>query len=237
MNKIKKFYAHNKGLSLLGLLSLIISISYIVSIDWPEWYNGLGNIFEFVYNLCLAYLGSLIFYIIQVYIPDVKRKKEIRRKLFRYLGSIDCEIFSLSGSIETLEICLKFSYNYEEFMMLSNKCLLENEPPNTKNDFDELYLYNIKSSLYYLDSSVSTIDNLINVIYFTDINGSTDLEVIDSKVYDWIEAYKSLKNKRVMYLDGNEQSKLNFYKCMYSYLIKLYDIYSKEQIHTEVTMN
>lgn len=237
MNKLKRFYAHNKELSLLGILSLVVSILYIISIDWPEWYYGLGNIFEVIYNLCLAYLGSLIFYIIQVYIPDVKRKKEIRRKLFRYLFSIHCEVYSLSGNLETLEVCLKFSYNYEEFIGLSNRSMLKNEPPKTKSEFDKLYVHNIKSALYILDSSISTIDNLMNAIYFTDINGSTDLEVIDSKVYDWIETYKSLKNKRVKCLDGNEESKLLFYKCMYSYLIKIYDIYSKEQIQKEIRAN
>lgn len=234
LNKIKKFYVHNKALSLLGILSLIISILYIISIDWPEWYYGLGNVFELIYNLSLAYLGSLIFYIIQVYIPDTKRKKGIRIKIFKYLFSIHCGMFTISNELKTLETCLKSSYNSEEINMLSNKRLINGRIPRTAHEFDEFYLYNINDSLSCLASAVSIIENLMDTIYSIDITGSTDLEVINSRIYFWIEEYKSLKNIRLRYLNGSDKEKLKYYECIYSWLIKLYDIYSENQIRIEI---
>lgn len=237
MNKIKKFYVHNKFLSLLGILSLIVSVTYIISIDWPEWYRGAGALFEFVYNLCLAYLGSLIFYIIQVYIPELKRNNEVRRKIFKQLFSIDCEIVQFESNLQTLKVCIESNYNYEDFMKLSSKCLLKKDPPNNTEEFNSLYLNNFSMSLRYLENSMSNIEDSMNMIYFTELNGNIDPQIIDNRIYEWIRFYKIFKINRRILLDGQASLKFKFYQCMYTELIKLYDIYSKEQILKCIKLN
>lgn len=77
MKRIKQFYNYNRILSLIAACSILISVLYIISYNLPEWDPGLGKLFEYIYNLCLAYLGSFIFYIVQVYIIEIRKNKKI----------------------------------------------------------------------------------------------------------------------------------------------------------------
>ncbi|MCH3962980.1 MAG: hypothetical protein LKE46_01780 [Clostridium sp.] len=70
MNKIKKFIRKNKCLSIGAIISFCIIFLYRLTDSCPDILWGLGDfIFKLSSDLGLAYFGSFIFYIIQVYIP------------------------------------------------------------------------------------------------------------------------------------------------------------------------
>lgn len=107
ISEISEFISTNKILFWLLIVSIFIFTSYNLTMDEPELFPGA----EFIYNLCsqlsLAYVGSFIFYIVQVYIPEKKRRKRMKENLYYYLY----EILDLMGHIYC-DICTSYSEPY-----------------------------------------------------------------------------------------------------------------------------
>lgn len=81
MKQILKFIYSCKALTIGFVISFSIFISYELTMEWPE----LIPYGDFYYNLAsqlgLAYMGSFVFYIIQVYIPELQNKKKLNETL------------------------------------------------------------------------------------------------------------------------------------------------------------
>lgn len=61
---------------LIGLiLSICIIVLYMISYDWPEWFEGASIFFDFFERLAEAYVASFIFFCILIYIPYLNKKK------------------------------------------------------------------------------------------------------------------------------------------------------------------
>lgn len=74
LKEIKKFYISNKIISNIGICALFIFVSYIITYNMPDIF-GIEPLYNGLYNLAIGYIGSMIFYILQVYIPS-KRKSD-----------------------------------------------------------------------------------------------------------------------------------------------------------------
>lgn len=224
---IKKFIKHDKLLCYIALITAGICIIYLISYDSPEWYPGLGKAFDFIYNLCLAYLGSFIFYIVQVYIPNEQKKKKLLHNIYDYLLKIYTELYSANNNLELLKVCI--DKDYGKFNQLPNKVISkENEVENEK----KLFEINIIKSMNWLNSNISVIEGYMNNIYSINIaNIGSDLEVIDNKIQNWIEMYRMFKNKRsVVYHNGIPENELIYYECMIEMVSRLKDIYKEEDL-------
>jgi hypothetical protein len=97
---ISLFTKENFNLSVLCLVALLIIILYKVTNTLPEAFNGGEFIFKLASDLSLAYLGSFIFYIVQIYIPHYNSRKninkEIRKKIWTVESSMRIQIYTMA---------------------------------------------------------------------------------------------------------------------------------------------
>lgn len=134
ISEISEFISTNKILFWLLIVSIFIFTSYNLTMDKPELFIGA----EFIYNLCnqlsLAYMGSFIFYTVQVYIPEKKRRKRMKENLYYYLY----EILDLMGHIYC-DICTSYSESYN----LLNIQITESQFEKLKKKF------NLRDKVFY----------------------------------------------------------------------------------------
>lgn len=82
------FYKKNKVISWFGLLSLFVVVSYVLSMDIPEWFDGAGDWFNILFQLAIGFLINFMFYITQVYIPQQKQNEQAYKCIVQRLDSI-----------------------------------------------------------------------------------------------------------------------------------------------------
>lgn len=123
IKEMKLFILSNKILTLAFCIATIIFVSYEVTKDLPEIIPYGDFIFNLLSQLSLSFMGCFVFYIMQVYIPDRKKKiniaKQIRQKLRRItdimLKSIEelCKLYLDKFDIQRL--------TQEDFNVLGNE--------------------------------------------------------------------------------------------------------------------
>lgn len=64
MKKISKFYNQNKGISVCFIISLLIAISYIATLELPEIINGIEKWYNLAFQFSIGIICSFIFYIL-----------------------------------------------------------------------------------------------------------------------------------------------------------------------------
>lgn len=74
MDKIKKFYKSHKFISNIGIVSVLISISYILTYNIPDYFQ-LEPVYSWINNIAIRYIAALVFFVVQVHIPEENRKK------------------------------------------------------------------------------------------------------------------------------------------------------------------
>lgn len=87
-NSIKKFYVNNKVISIVFIISVICSISYIWTLDKQELIKGVERWYNFVFQLSVGYMINFGFYITQVYIPENKKMKSINKCISKKLENL-----------------------------------------------------------------------------------------------------------------------------------------------------
>lgn len=232
---IKKFYKQNSLLSIIAIGAFINCILFLASYSLPEWWNGAGRLYEFIYNLCLAYLGSLIFYIVQVYYANEKKIKGLRKQMYAYFLSIYGEIYSAKESLKNLECSLEG--DYEGLMKCGNRVGISQNEQNTI-ELNQLFKLNREYAITSLDNKLGVIEEYIKILFSMNIASlGSNLEYIDEKLQSWIEEYKQLKVLRVNYHNGIPQSEKIYYKCMFSYLEGLNELYSEDFVRNELNLS
>lgn len=73
IDNYRVFCEKNLWISRIAVIAIIIFISYIITYDMPD-VLGIEPLFNGMYNLSIGYIVSLIFYVLQVYIPDTKEQ-------------------------------------------------------------------------------------------------------------------------------------------------------------------
>lgn len=122
MNSITTFVKKNK----LLFTGLIVSIIYIILyVIFKEKINGcnIKSLMEVFYDLFLAYCASLIFYIIQVYIPMIEKEKKVRYDFLECLYDIH---FYFNKSKEKVELVKSKMEVYPEKTDMLNEGNLKN---------------------------------------------------------------------------------------------------------------
>lgn len=98
IKNVIKFYKKNKGISRIGIIALIVSVSYALTYNMPD-YLGIEPIYSFFNNVSISYIAALIFFVVQVYIPEEDNKKksmQILRNQFVELIEFICSVILLS---------------------------------------------------------------------------------------------------------------------------------------------
>lgn len=75
MKRLLKFYKRNKAISNIGIVALAISFSYAILYNVPD-YLGIEAYYSLLNNICISYIAALIFFVVQVYIPEERNQKK-----------------------------------------------------------------------------------------------------------------------------------------------------------------
>ena len=77
-DELKKFIEHNKLISLFCVLSIVFILIFIFTNRMSEKFIFGYELMTLGYDVAIATIAAVIFYILQVYIPSKKNKKEIK---------------------------------------------------------------------------------------------------------------------------------------------------------------
>lgn len=88
IKQIKKFYAKNIAIIIILAVSIIIIISYLLTVNVPELFPGAEKWFNLLFQLSVGYLINFMFYVTQVYIPKYKRDLEVNKCIRTRVESI-----------------------------------------------------------------------------------------------------------------------------------------------------
>ncbi|MEO2507270.1 hypothetical protein ABHA01_05690 [Clostridium paraputrificum] len=72
------FIKKNKVYLILCTIAILINFSYYITNDLKEIFIGADYIFRLSSDLSLAFLGSYLFYVINIYIPNERKAKKIK---------------------------------------------------------------------------------------------------------------------------------------------------------------
>ena len=134
---MKRFIENNILIFWLGVLSAIISISYAITYNMPDYF-GIEGWYSLLNNLAIGYLAALIFYIIQVYIPQYKQNQQVyaciqarienivrhMKEIFDELGKRYIENYSEKGITDELLFDLLKRINSNDRVQVLNTARL-----------------------------------------------------------------------------------------------------------------
>lgn len=92
IKEVIMFRERNKVLFYLLIISIFIYFSYYFSRDLDEWFTGAEFLYKLGNDLSLAYMGSFIFYVVQVYIPETRKNNVIKKSIQQRLNKILVEL-------------------------------------------------------------------------------------------------------------------------------------------------
>lgn len=111
---IKQFYLTNKGISIIGIISLMISMSYVLTYKMPDYF-GIEPLYAWLNNIAISYIAAMIFFVVQVYIPEQKNKKQcmevLRNNFIDLVKFIDLSILVYQKHIEIKDKGAKLLWN------------------------------------------------------------------------------------------------------------------------------
>lgn len=74
VKKAKRFYLTNRGISRIGVISIFISLSYMLTYKMPDYF-GIEPLYAWLNNIAISYVAAMIFFVVQVYIPEQNSQK------------------------------------------------------------------------------------------------------------------------------------------------------------------
>ena len=69
-----EFIKKNKIISLFAIISILIAVSYAIMYSMPDYY-GIEGWYSLFNNISISYIAAVIFYVLQVYLPDCQNQK------------------------------------------------------------------------------------------------------------------------------------------------------------------
>lgn len=96
---LKLFKEQNEKIFYLGVLFFVFSISYIITEMFPnvfvELFVGADKVYNYLYNISLAIVASIIFYFIQSFIKEIEDRE-------KYLEIIKSDIYDILNGCNVL---------------------------------------------------------------------------------------------------------------------------------------
>ena len=93
--QIKIFKRQNIILFWCFIVSIILCISYILTLHEKELFPGAGAWFDLLFQLAVGFMINFMFYITQVYIPRYKQNIEVNRCILARISTIVSHMNSL----------------------------------------------------------------------------------------------------------------------------------------------
>lgn len=223
MKAIKEFIKSNKLITMIFGFSVFIIISYILSMDSLEWFDGAERWFNLGSQLSVGFIISFIFYITQVYVPNRKRDKSAKKCVCTRIDNI---IKEMNNSISMLAQCYIPNHNvgtyteeelkqlmnlkFSDFVNVTNAATLNrftvrewiNKCINdTETEIDKLYKYYPN---YITAELMDVLEKVINCTYHrvmsilvtnsnVTFSGSNDCFFVE--YYELMKVLKEIKTK------------------------------------------
>jgi hypothetical protein len=146
MREICRFINRNTIIFIFFIVSIIIIVSYILTINLPELFVGAEHWFNLLFQLSIGYIINFLFYITQVYIPNNKRDLTIRQCISARLNKIIQDMQSNISSLAQIYLENHTGDNY------------------TEDELNQLLRLRFSDKVKVLDARRSTCDNFV---YFT----------------------------------------------------------------------
>lgn len=146
IKSITAFVKRNSVIFSFFIVSLIIILSYLLTMDCPELFIGAEKWFNLMFQLSVGYIINFMFYVTQVYIPNNKRDSIVRQNISIRINQI---VGNMRHSITSLaEIYLK-EHTGTKF---------------TDDELSKLLVLRFSDNTKVLDASRTTKDHFV---YFT----------------------------------------------------------------------
>lgn len=222
--QIKYFYKEEKMFSRGVVISLVVIALYNYTADWPEVFEYGNAVFTFLKDLSMAYLGGLVFYIIQAYIPRKRLDNKMKEHKIYYL----CDILDTMNHlyVDIFSKYLKESYNlsneektHSQFIKIESEFKLTHKVlidcGETEITYQEYILNCIEKNEKYIDKIYvrigSYLDDEINVLLLEITNSSlhnsfkfVDPEIPNNIYWGQLTRYYELYRKLHRYIEKNK---------------------------------
>ena len=155
---MRKFIRTNQLISITFVCSVIVIILYIVSIESKEWFPHAGDWFNVVFQLAIGFIINFMFYITQVYVPQLKQREQAYK-------CIVLQIEEIIGKMNEMFLILANKYidgifdvnniSDEQLKTILNKL-------NTVDTVGMLNVHKLNSSNPHFISRVEYVESYIN---------------------------------------------------------------------------
>lgn len=100
MRKVSRFIKLNKLIVIFFVASIIIIVSYILTMNLPSLFMGAEQWFNLLFQLSIGYIINFMFYITQVYIPNNNRDLVVHQCISIRLNNIIKNMRSVFSVLE-----------------------------------------------------------------------------------------------------------------------------------------
>lgn len=148
-NAIHTFYKRNKVLSWMFAIAALIILSYYISYDMPELIPGIEKWYNLLTNLCIGVVVNFLFYIFQVYIPEINKEE-------KSLLQIKDRMKHLGNNLQELILILE---NYvagwdKDMLIMKDKVVYFKKADSQSDEFGWGRRFDFEKELPYLTKSI-----------------------------------------------------------------------------------
>lgn len=188
MMAVIKFIKDNKFISIGLLISVIVVVLYIITKHKPEWFAHAEDCFNLAFQLCIGFMASFIFFVMQVYIPSQKKLQVVNKCISSKIQGVVEQMLDVFFEIGKIYIP---GLNRKE--LNEKDCLIIQQKINFKDMTEvinpsKIHMYGVGIKAHYsvkewLIASVENIERDFNKLfkyYFLYID--SDLMIIFEKI-------------------------------------------------------
>lgn len=148
-NAIQTFYKRNKALSWMFVIATFIILSYYISYDMPEIIPGIEKWYNLLTNLCIGVVINFLFYLFQVYIPELKDEEksllQIKDRMKHLGNNLQELIFILDNYVEGWD---------QNMIIIKNKMVFFKKANSLDDEFGWGRQFDFDKDLPHLTNSI-----------------------------------------------------------------------------------
>ena len=145
---LRSFVKNNKLITICCMFSVLIIILYIGSLGKKEIFSHVGDWFSVIFQLAIGFIINFIFYVSQVYVPQIRQRKQAYRCIYKRISKVKTHMNTIF-----VQLGEKYVESYDNKNPLTEQQL--SEICHNLNFSDEISVVNIQR--IYQDNSHFTV--------------------------------------------------------------------------------
>ena len=146
MKTVHTFITKNKLITSFFIMSILIILSYLVTMDWPELFVDAEKWYNLLFQLAVGYIINFMFYVTQVYIPNSRRDTKVQECISNRISQL---IRDMDASLSQLVHLYAKEHKGDKY---------------TEDELKLLLNLQFSDNVNVINASKTTIDNFV---YFT----------------------------------------------------------------------